>query len=53
MKKNKDILIQYIGLIIACMIMAVGLNMFLVPKTIAPGASDAPAAFSASAGETV
>ena len=37
MKKNKDILIQYIGLIIACMIMAVGLNMFLVPKTIAPG----------------
>ena len=36
-KKNKDILIQYIGLIIACMIMAVGLNMFLVPKTIAPG----------------
>ena len=36
MKKNKDILIQYIGLIIACMIMA-GLNMFLVPKTIAPG----------------
>ena len=31
MKKNKDILIQYIGLIIACMIMAVGLNMFLVP----------------------
>ncbi|CDA10126.1 YitT family protein [Intestinibacter bartlettii] len=37
MKKNKDILIQYIGLIIACMIMAGGLNMFLVPKTIAPG----------------
>ena len=37
MKKNKDILIQYIGLIMACMIMAVGLNMFLVPKTIAPG----------------
>ena len=37
MKKNKDILIQYIGVIIACMIMAVGLNMFLVPKTIAPG----------------
>ena len=37
MKKNKDILIQYIGLIIACIIMAVGLNMFLVPKTIAPG----------------
>ena len=37
MKKNKDILIQYIGLIIDCMIMAVGLNMFLVPKTIAPG----------------
>ena len=37
MKKNKDILIQYIGLIKACMIMAVGLNMFLVPKTIAPG----------------
>ena len=37
MKKNKDILIQYIGLIIACMIMAVWLNMFLVPKTIAPG----------------
>ena len=37
MKKNKDILIQYTGLIIACMIMAVGLNMFLVPKTIAPG----------------
>lgn len=37
MRKNKDILIQYIGLIIACMIMAVGLNMFLVPKTIAPG----------------
>ena len=37
MKINKDILIQYIGLIIACMIMAVGLNMFLVPKTIAPG----------------
>ena len=37
MKKNKYILIQYIGLIIACMIMAVGLNMFLVPKTIAPG----------------
>lgn len=37
MEKNKDILIQYIGLIIACMIMAVGLNMFLVPKTIAPG----------------
>ena len=37
MKKNKDILIQYIGLIIACMIMAVGLNMFLVTKTIAPG----------------
>ena len=37
MKKYKDILIQYIGLIIACMIMAVGLNMFLVPKTIAPG----------------
>lgn len=37
MKKNKDILIQYIGLIIACMIMAVGLNIFLVPKTIAPG----------------
>ena len=37
MKKNNDILIQYIGLIIACMIMAVGLNMFLVPKTIAPG----------------
>ena len=37
MKKNKDILIQYIGLIIACMIMAIGLNMFLVPKTIAPG----------------
>lgn len=37
MKKNKDILIQYIGLIIACVIMAVGLNMFLVPKTIAPG----------------
>ena len=36
-KKNKDILIQYIGLIMACMIMAVGLNMFLVPKTIAPG----------------
>ena len=37
MKKNKDILIQYIGLIMACMIMAVGLNMFSVPKTIAPG----------------
>ena len=37
MKKNKDILIQYIGLIMACMIMAVGLNMFLVPKTIATG----------------
>lgn len=37
MKNYKDILIQYIGLIIACMIMAVGLNMFLVPKTIAPG----------------
>ena len=37
MKKNKDILIQYIGLIMACMIMAVGLNMFLVSKTIAPG----------------
>ena len=37
MKKNKDILIQYIGLITACIIMSVGLNMFLVPHTIAPG----------------
>lgn len=37
MKNYKDIFIQYIGLIIACTIMALGLNMFLVPKTIAPG----------------
>lgn len=37
MDKFKDILIQYIGVIIACIIMAIGLNMFLVPKTIAPG----------------
>ena len=38
MKHNyKSILVEYIGLITACIIMSVGLNMFLVPHTIAPG----------------
>ena len=38
MKHNyKSILIEYTGLIISCIIMAVALNMFLVPQTIAPG----------------
>lgn len=38
MKHNyKSILIEYTGLIISCIIMAVALNMLLVPQTIAPG----------------
>ena len=36
-KSTNNIIIEFLGLIIGCMFMGVGLNMFLKPYTIAPG----------------
>lgn len=36
-KKSKGIIIEALGLIIGCLSMSIGLNMFLGPHTIAPG----------------
>ena len=37
-KSTNNIIIEFLGLIIGCMFMGVGLNMFFKPYTIAPGA---------------
>lgn len=37
MKKSTNTIIEFLGLIIGCMFMGVGLNMFFEPYTIAPG----------------
>lgn len=37
MKKSTNTIIEFLGLIIGCMFMGVGLNMFFKPYTIAPG----------------
>lgn len=37
MKKLKGTIIEFIGLIIGCLSMSIGLNMFFKPYTIAPG----------------
>ena len=36
-KSTNNIIIEFLGLIIGCMFMGVGLNMFFKPYTIAPG----------------
>lgn len=36
-KKSKGIIIEALGLIIGCLSMSIGINMFLGPHTIAPG----------------
>lgn len=36
-KKSKGIIIEALGLIIGCLSMSIGINMFLSPHTIAPG----------------
>ncbi|MFI3209598.1 MAG: YitT family protein [Peptostreptococcaceae bacterium] len=35
--KNRSIILEFIGLIIGCIVMAIGINMFLKPNNIAPG----------------
>lgn len=35
--KNKDTVLEFIGLIIGCIIMSIGINMFFKPNNIAPG----------------
>ena len=36
-EKTRGIIIEAIGLIIGCLSLSIGINMFLAPHTIAPG----------------